>query len=88
MAKGEKPKLSVDETMRRMRPLFIMMMLFPLIGMIAAMIIIYMIQPKNMLLIEALIMFSMVFFLVTTYLFVKRMANFTGKNKAEESVKN
>jgi membrane glycosyltransferase len=77
--KPEKKKLSVDETMRRMRPLFIMMMMFPLIGMIAAMAIIYMIQPKNLLLLEILIFLSMAFFIVTTYFFYKRMGNFTGK---------
>jgi hypothetical protein len=88
MAEGKKPekkKISVDEAMRRMRPLFIMMMMFPLIGMIAAMIIIYMLQPKNLLLIEALIFFSMTFFIVTTYLFLKRMENFTGKKPVENA---
>ena len=82
-SKKQKKKLSVDEAMRRMRPLFIMMMMFPLIGMIAAIIIIYMIEPKNFLLIEALILFSMAFFIVTTYLFVKRMENFTGKKPVD-----
>jgi hypothetical protein len=81
--KKSKKKLSVDETMRRMRPLFIMMMMFPLVGMIAAMAIIYMIQPKNLLLLESLIFFSMAFFVVTTYFFYKRMGNFTGKTKNE-----
>jgi hypothetical protein len=86
LAEGKKPekkKLSVDETMRRMRPLFIMMMMFPLIGMITAMIIIYMIQPKNLLLLESLIFFAMLFFVVTTYMFFKRMGNFTGKKPDE-----
>lgn len=79
MAKGkeQKKKVSIDEAMRRMRPIFLMMMLIPFMGMIAAMIIIYMIQPKNMLLIEALIFFSMAIFIMTTYLFMKRMNNFT-----------
>jgi positive regulator of sigma E activity len=88
MAEGKKPgkkKISVDEAMRRMRPLFLMMMMFPLIGMIAAMIIIYMLQPKNLLLIEALIFFSMTFFIVTTYLFLRRMENFTGKKPVENA---
>jgi hypothetical protein len=75
--KAQKKKVSVDEAMRRMRPIFLMMMLIPFMGMIAAMIIIYMIQPKNMLLIEAMIFVSMVIFIVTTYLFMKRMDNFT-----------
>jgi positive regulator of sigma E activity len=82
--KAEKKKLSIDETMRRMRPLFIMMMMFPLIGMIAAMAIIYIIQPKNLLLLESLIFASMAFFVVASYFFYKRMGNFTGK-KPDES---
>ncbi|MCX6648274.1 MAG: hypothetical protein NTV61_02645 [Candidatus Bathyarchaeota archaeon] len=86
MAEGknpEKKKLTVDETMRRMRPFFVMLMMFPLIGMIAAMIIVYMIQPKNLLLIESLIFFSMAIFVVTTYLFIKRMGQFSTKKPAE-----
>ena len=81
MAEGKNPekKLTLEETMRRIRPLFIMMMLFPLIGMIAAMIILFMLQPKNLLLLEALILFSMAFFVVTTYLVYKRMGKM-GKN--------
>jgi fatty acid desaturase len=81
MAEGKSPdkKLTLEETMRRIRPLFILMMFFPLTGMIAAMIIIYMIQPKNLLLIEALILLSMIFFLVTTYLVFKRMGQLRPK---------
>ncbi len=79
MAEGKeaKKKVSVDEAMRRMRPIFLMMMMIPFRGMIAAMVIIYMIQPKNMLLIELLIFFSMMIFIVTTYMFFKRMSNFS-----------
>ncbi len=86
MAEGKKEekKISLEETMRRIRPLFIMMMLFPLIGMIAAMIIIYMIQPKNLILIEALILFSMIFFVVTTYLVYMRMGEMGKRVKASE----
>lgn len=75
MAEGKRPekKLTIEETLRRIRPLFILMMFFPLTGMIAAMIIIYMIQPRNLVLIEVLILLSMIFFLVTTYLVFKRM---------------
>ena len=81
MAERRSPekKLTLEETMRRIRPLFILMMFFPLSGMIAAMIIIYMIQPKNLLLIEALILLSMIFFLVTTYLVFKRMGQLRPK---------
>ena len=81
MAERRNPdkKLTLEETMRRIRPLFILMMFFPLTGMIAAMIIIYMIQPKNLLLIEALILLSMIFFLVTTYLVFKRMGQLRPK---------
>ena len=81
MAEGKSPdkKLTLEETMRRIRPLFILMMFFPLTGMMAAMIIIYMIQPRNLILIEALILLSMIFFLVTTYLVFKRMGQLRPK---------
>ncbi len=85
MAEGKetKKKISTDEAMRRMRPIFLLMMMIPFMGMIAAMVIIYMIKPKNMLLIEALIFFSMLIFIATTYLFVKRMANFSQRKPGE-----
>jgi uncharacterized protein YacL len=90
MAEGKNPekKLTLEETMRRIRPLFIMMMMFPLIGMVVAMVIIYMIQPKNLLLMEGMIFLSMVFFVVTTYLVFKRMGQMGQKAKPAEQVSN
>jgi len=90
MAEGKNPekKLTLEETMRRIRPLFIMMMMFPLIGMVAAMVILYMIQPKNLLLMEGMIFLSMVFFVVTTYLVFKRMGQMGQKAKPAEQVSN
>ena len=86
MAEGKNPekKVTLEETMRRIRPLFILMMLFPLIGMIAAMIILYMLQPKNLILLEAMIFFSMAFFVVTIYLVYKRMGQMGQKSKTIE----
>jgi hypothetical protein len=83
MAEGKnlEKKMTLEETMRRMRPLFIMMMMFPFIGMVAAMVLIYKIQPKNLVLIEGMIFLSMVIFVATTYLFVKRMGQHTPKAK-------
>jgi len=90
MVEGKNPekKLTLEETMRRIRPLFIMMMMFPLIGMVAAMVILYMIQPKNLLLMEGMIFLSMVFFVVTTYLVFKRMGQMGQKAKPAEQVSN
>jgi positive regulator of sigma E activity len=86
MSEGKKQekKLTLEETMRRIRPFFIIMMMFPLIGMIAAMIILYMIQPKNLLLLEVLILFSMAFFVVTTYLVYKKMGQMGQKTNPPE----
>jgi membrane protein YdbS with pleckstrin-like domain len=86
--KNTEKKLTLEETMRRIRPLFIMMMMFPLIGMVAAMVILYMIQPKNLLLMEGMIFLSMVFFVVTTYLVFKRMGQMGQKAKPAEQVSN
>lgn len=90
MAEGKNPekKLTLEETMRRIRPLFIMMMMFPLIGMVAAMVILYMIQPKNLLLMEGMIFLSMVFFVVTTYLVFKRMGHMGQTVKLAEQSSN
>jgi hypothetical protein len=75
-------KLTLEETLRRIRPLFIMMMIFPLFGLIAAMVILYILQPKNLLFIEVMIFISMVLYIVTTYLAVKKMGQM-GKKTTE-----
>jgi len=71
--KKPEKKLTLEEALRRTRPLFIMMMMFPLFGLIAAMVILYVLQPKNLLFIEVMIFISMVLYVVTTYLFAKKM---------------
>ncbi len=88
MAEVKKEKLTIEEYLKRIRPLFIMMMMLPLTGMIAAMVLLYMMQPKNLLLIEALIFLSMVFFVVTVYLVYRRLGQLTPKPKPAENPAN
>jgi len=89
MTEGKKkPEISLEEYLKRIRPLFIMMMFLPLSGMVAAMVILYMIQPKNLLLVEALIFLSMLFFVVSIYLMYKRMGNLKPKPKPVETPAN
>jgi hypothetical protein len=88
MVEGKKEKLTLEEYLKRIRPLFIMMMMLPLTGMIAAMVLLYMMQPKNLLLIETLIFLSMVFFVVTVYLVYKKMGQIPLKPKPVETTSN
>jgi len=89
MTEGKKkPEISLEEYLKRIRPLFIMMMFLPLSGMVAAMVILYMIQPKNLLLVEALIFLSMLFFVVSIYLMYKRMGNLKPNPKPVETPAN
>ena len=87
MTNGDKSekKITLEESLRRIKPLFIMMMMFPLIGMIAAMVILYMIRPKNLLLMEVMIVLSMILYIVTTYLFINRMGRVGQEKKPLES---
>jgi hypothetical protein len=78
-------KISIEEALRRIRPLFILMMMFPLFGLVAAMVILYMLRPKNLLLLEAMIMISMAIYVGTTYLFARRIGQLAKKTKPNET---
>ena len=74
MADEKKRKsVSIEEAFRRIRPLFIMVMLFPLFGLIAAMVLLYVLNVKDLLLMEGLVLFAMVIYVVTTYLVAIKM---------------
>jgi membrane protein YdbS with pleckstrin-like domain len=89
MTEGKKkPEITLEEYLKRIRPLFIMIMFLPLSGMVAAMVILYMIQPKNLILVEALIFLSMLFFVVSVYLLYKRMGTLQPKPKPVETPAN
>ncbi len=76
MAERKNPpeKISLEEAFRRIRPAFIMMMMFPLFGLVAAMIVVYVMKIKNLLLIEGLLLLAMVIYVVTTWIVAKKMS--------------
>jgi positive regulator of sigma E activity len=65
--------ITIEEAFRKVRPLFIMMMMFPLFGLIAAMILLYILKVKNLLLVEGLMFFALIIYVVTTYLAARKM---------------
>jgi len=83
--KQSEKKISIEEALRRIRPLFIMMMMFPFFGLVVAMVILYLLRPKNLLLLEALILISMALYVGTTYIFAKRMGQLAKKTKRNET---
>jgi hypothetical protein len=86
MAKGKKPAKSIpiEEAFRRIRPVFIMMMLFPLFGLIATMVLLYVLKVKNLLLMEGLVLFAMFIYVSTTYLVARKMGQLGQKAKPVE----
>jgi hypothetical protein len=86
LAESKKPtkKISIEEAFRRIRPIFIMMMMFPLFGLIATMILLYVLKVKNLLLMEGLVLFAMVIYIVTTYHVAMKMGQFVVKVKPVE----
>jgi uncharacterized membrane protein len=80
-------KVTIEEAFRKIRPLFIILMMFPLFGLIAAMILLYILQVKNLLLLEGLIIFAMIIYVVTTYLVASKMGQMGEKSKVIESEK-
>lgn len=88
MADGKKRgKVIIEEAFRRIRPLFIMMMLFPLFGLIAAMVLLYVLDVKDLLLMEGLVLFAMIIYVVTTYLVARKMGQIGQKGKQVEPEK-
>ena len=88
MAEGKKRKsVTIEEAFRRIRPLFIMMMLFPLFGLIAAMVILYILDVKNLLMMEGLVLFAMIIYVVTTYLAAVKMGQIGKRAKPAEPEK-
>jgi positive regulator of sigma E activity len=88
MAEGKKPvKISIEEAFRRIRPVFIIMMLFPLFGLIATMILLYVLKVKNLLLMEGLVLFAMFIYVSTTYLVARMMGQLGQKAKPLEPEK-
>jgi positive regulator of sigma E activity len=74
-------KVTIEEAFRKIRPLFIMLMMFPLFGLIATMILLYILQVKNLLLLEGLVVFAMIIYVVTTYLVASKMGQMEKKGK-------
>ena len=85
MVERKKPteKISIEEAFRRIRPAFIMMMMFPLFGLVAAMIIVYVMKVKNLLLIEGLLLLAMVIYVVTTWIVAKKLSQYAQKATLE-----
>ena len=77
-------KVTIEEAFRRVRPLFIMLMMFPLFGLIAVMILLYILQVKNLLLMEGLVVFAMIIYIVTTYLVGRKMGQMGEKANSIE----
>ena len=74
--------ITIEEAFRRVRPFFIMLMMVPLFGLIAAMILLYILKVKNLLLVEGLLIFAMIIYVVTTYLVASKMGQM-GKSKCD-----
>ncbi|MBN1682941.1 hypothetical protein JW865_05255 [Candidatus Bathyarchaeota archaeon] len=66
-------KPTLTEIMIKLKPFFLIVMLFPLVGMIIAAILIFQIKPNNMELIIGLIIFLMMVYLGTIYYISKRI---------------
>ncbi len=78
-------KVTIEEAFRRLRPLFIVVMMFPLFGLVAAMILLYVLEVKNLPLMESLILLAMIIYVVTTYLVARRMGQMDGKRRPEKT---
>ena len=66
-------KPTLTEIMIKLKPFFLIVMLFPLVGMIIATVLIFQLKPNNMELIIGLIIFLMLVYLGTIYYISKRI---------------
>ena len=86
MAADKNPakKIPLEEALRRIRPVFIMMMIFPLVGLVAAMIVLYVLKVKNLLFMEGLLLLAMAIYVSTTYLVARKMGQIGRRTKPLE----
>ena len=85
--KKQAKKISIEEAFRRIRPVFIMMMMFPFFGLVATMVLLYVLKVKSLLQMEGLVLFAMFIYVSTTYLVAKKMGQMGKKAKPGEPAK-
>ncbi len=64
-----------------------MMMLFPFFGLVATMVLLYVLRVKNLLQMEGLVLFAMFIYVSTTYLAARKMGQMGQKVKPSEPEK-
>ena len=85
--KKQAKKIPIEEAFRRIRPIFIMMMMFPFFGLVATMVLLYVLKVKNLLQMEGLVLFAIFIYLSTTYIVAKKMGQMGQKAKPAEPAK-
>ena len=69
---GDKKKPTLEEILPRLKMFVILVMLFPMVGMVFVIGIIWFQQPKNMDIILTALILLMVFYAISIYYLVKR----------------
>ncbi len=87
-AKVEPPKRSIEEVLSRLGPFFIVVMSFPLTGMVAAIGVLVYVNPPNLPWLAGLIVFFMAQYILTMVLMYRKMkamgkANQSGGSKKD-----
>ena len=85
--KKQAKKISKEEAFRSIRPVFIMMMMFPFFGLVATMVLLYILKVKSLLQMEGLVLFALFIYVSTTYLVAKKMGQMGKKAKPAEPAK-
>lgn len=69
---GDKKKPTLEEILPRLKMFVILVMLFPMVGMVLVVGIIWFQQPKNMDIILTALVLLMVFYAVSIYYLIKK----------------
>ena len=69
---GDKKKPTLEEILPRLKMFVVLVMLFPMVGMVFVIGIIWFQQPKNMDIILTALILLMVFYAISIYYLVKR----------------
>ena len=85
--KKQAKKIPIEEAFRRIRPVFIMMMMFPFFGLVATMVLLYILKVKSLLQMEGLVLFALFIYVSTTYLVAKKMGQMGKKAMPAEPAK-
>jgi len=85
VAKGEPGKSTLEDVLARLGPFFIVIMSFPLMGMVAAIGVLIYVNPRNLPWLIGMVAFFMTQYVLTMYIMYRKMRSLGKTRKGSEA---